>query len=119
MVADRLEVPVLAVTFTVIVLSLEPLVGLTVHQFWLLLTFHETLELILNELLPASKVKLMLVLSTSRLGSPSCLTVITCEMLPANTVIVAVRSVLPVFAVTFTVIVLSLDPLVGLTVHQL
>ena len=66
MVADLLDVPVLAVTFTVIVLSLEPFVGLAVHQFWLLLTVHETLELMVNVLLPAFLSKLMFDLFTVR-----------------------------------------------------
>ena len=121
-VAVRSVLPVLAVTFTVTVPPLLPLFGLTVHQLWSLLTSHETLLSMLNDLLPASflvKATVVLVfLSTVRKASPACVTVTVRVMPPPFTVTLAVRSVLPVLAVTFTVTVPPLLPLFGLTVHQ-
>ena len=119
MVAEREVVPVFAMTFTVIVASLEPEVLLTVHHDWLLLTVQELLEVMVKVWLLAVLVKDRLLLFTVSVAEdPTWETLISRVIPPPFMVMVAERGVVPVFAVTFTLIDAWTEPEVMLTVHH-
>jgi len=120
-VAVRDAAPVLAVTVTVTVPLLFPVAGETVAHVWLLATVQPvTFDVTLNVCEPAALEKSSVLVDTLSVDAgvaPSCVMVTVRDVTPGPlTVIVAVREVAPVLAVTVTVTVPLLFPVAGATV---